>query len=116
MSTLLIVDDDQDICACLKEMFLTHGYKILLASNGQAALRVLQKIHVDLILTDIDMPIMNGIEFIKEFRRKDKRTAIVVMSGGYKYTEQEILNFGATYFVRKPLTEIDDLLRRAIAA
>ncbi len=112
---VLIVDDEADLRECIGEEFQQSNYLVVYASNGFEALQAANMQRFDLILTDIDMPIKNGIEFLKEFRRHDLKTPVVVMTGGYKYTENDILSLGATALVQKPLPKIEILIRIAAA-
>lgn len=115
MNKVLIIDDDCDLLECLRETFLFKGFVVLIATNGQEALDILTTDNVDLILTDIDMPKMSGIEFLKKYRLINSQTPIAVMSGGSKFSKEDILSLGATFFIQKPFQNIE-LLFQVFAA
>ena len=101
-STILIVDDEEiirDLCArALKD------YRILQAENGQAALKILGQQEVDLILADIMMPIMNGLDLLLQVKERDPSQLVIVMTG---YADKDIilraLKAHADDFVQKPI-------------
>lgn len=100
--TILIVDDEaiiRDLCSkALK------GYRILEAANGNDALAMFDKHSVDVILTDVMMPGMNGIELLKRLKEREPTLVVIVMTG---YAEKDIilnaLRADADDFITKPL-------------
>lgn len=94
---ILIIEDNADLRDTFKERFEEMGHFVLLAENGKIGLEVLSKEIVDLVLTDIQMPIMTDMEFLKQARELFKTLPpIVVMTGGSPYTIKEIYEAGAT--------------------
>lgn len=81
MKHILIIDDDKHIAAILNELLLIDGYKVDVVHDAKTALELLNKVSFDLILTDILMPHLDGIEFIK-IVRESSRVPIIAMSGG----------------------------------
>lgn len=109
MYKVMIVDDDMAVCYVYRNMksWENHGFEIVLeANNGRQALELLDKNHVDIIFTDIRMPVMDGIDLLKSIRQKELDTFVVLISS-YKEFEyaREGLKFGAVDYVMKPLTE-----------
>lgn len=100
--TILVVDDEsiiRDLCArTLKD------YRIVHAENGQAALQILNSQPVDLILADVMMPIMNGLDLLQQVKARDPEQLVVVMTG---YADKEIilraLKANADDFIQKPI-------------
>ena len=88
------------------------GHDVLTATNGKAALSILPKVKYDLVLTDIVMPDMEGLELIRSIRKTDPTAKIVAMSGGGRGTAEDYLtlakNFGAAATLEKPFN-IDTL-------
>lgn len=80
--SILIVDDETGILELLKFYLSEHGYVAHITTDARKALRLLESICVDLIITDIVMPEMEGIEFINEVRRERHDVKIIAMSGG----------------------------------
>lgn len=83
MATVLVVDDDTAIRELVAMILKMSGHGVLLASNGLEALMVYSsyRSRLDLILTDIDMPQMNGIELVARIRALDPSKKVLVMSG-----------------------------------
>ncbi len=101
--TILVVDDENEFKEVLKEVFQMAGYTCLTASNGKEALKVLDKNNVDLVLTDIVMPKMDGIRLTEII--KEKYDSQVIMMTGYvkDFTRKDAMARGASEFINKPL-------------
>lgn len=108
---ILIVDDDPAILDMLKRAMAYAGYHCTAAHDGKSALLALSQKPCDLVITDINMPEMNGIELATQvFARFD--ADVIVMTGqtrGYQY--DEIINIGASDFVEKPFSIQEIILR-----
>ncbi len=81
MKTILLVEDEGMLRECIREMLEADKWIVHEAKNGLEGIEFLTKHKVDLVLTDIDMPFKNGLEMLKDFRRADQQTPVVVMSG-----------------------------------
>ena len=68
--TLLFVDDEPGILSALRRLFRPHGYRIFIAEGGAAGLEVLEKEQIDLVISDMRMPEMDGATFLKEVRSR----------------------------------------------
>jgi DNA-binding NtrC family response regulator len=79
---LLIVDDEAPIRTLFEEFLTHHGHTVRCASNGRNALEIFKNEHFDVIITDLLMPEMEGIETIQEMRRLKPETKIIAISGG----------------------------------
>jgi CheY-like chemotaxis protein len=82
MARILLVDDDEALRKVLARTLILWGHEVLEASNGLDALAAQELEPVDLMVTDLIMPRKEGIETIKECRRKHPTTKIIAMSGG----------------------------------
>ena len=119
--TILIVDDEPDILEFLSYNIRKEGYKVYVASNGQEALRIVQQINPSLILLDVMMPIMDGIETC-QIIRKDLNLNQPIIAFLTARTEDyaQIAGFeaGSDDYINKPirprllLSKIESLLRR----
>jgi two-component system alkaline phosphatase synthesis response regulator PhoP len=119
--TILIVDDEPDILEFLSYNIRKEGYKVYVASNGQEALRIVQQINPSLILLDVMMPVMDGIETC-QIIRKDLNLNQPIIAFLTARTEDyaQIAGFeaGADDYINKPirprllLSKIESLLRR----
>ena len=110
--TILVVDDEEiirDIC-----VRTLKNYRTLQAENGQEALRILDHKKVDLILVDVMMPVMNGLELLQIIKEQDPEQLVVVMTG---YADKDIilraLKARADDFIHKPISLLQ--LRTSIA-
>lgn len=117
---LLIVDDEQDIRDMLSRHYRYLGYDVFTAENGVDALRTLASEHIDVIITDIRMPGMDGIQLLREVRSQYPMIHAIMMTG---YVTQEnvltCMRVGADCCVFKPfddLAELDAAVRRAVEA
>ena len=82
MGTILIIDDEESIRTVFQVALEGAGYRVLTAENGKHGLRLLQRQTVDLILVDIFMPEMDGLELIPLLRKTHPASKIIAISGG----------------------------------
>lgn len=104
---VLVVDDDEMMRAYVKELLLIHDYKVTEASNGKLGLKEFRENLPDLVITDIIMPEMEGISFIRELRSHNKKVPIIAMTGNVHGRMEEFLDIssqlGADEILRKPI-------------
>jgi len=103
---ILIVDDDSKNLFILSSLLQNTGAEVLSAMNGQEALDLLMKEKVDIILMDIMMPVMNGLDAIENIRKKrvyDHIPIIVITAGDAQTYKEKSLELGADEFLLKPL-------------
>ncbi len=104
---LLIVDDDSLVCESLKEMLTLEGFSADAVLDGQAALAKIRDTQYKLILSDIQMPALNGIELLKELKGRAPDTTVIFITGhGHIAGAVEAIKLGAYDYITKP---IDDL-------
>ena len=101
MSRILLVDDDPEIRELIAMGLESAGFEVIMAENGQEGLQRFNDETPDLILTDIKMPEMDGIEFIKNVRNSDGTVPIIV-SSGFAETQDLATEIGANGFLSKP--------------
>ena len=111
-ATILVVDDEEDIreicCEALQEL----GYDVQTAESGREALAMLEASPVDIILTDIKMPEMTGIELLRAIKEHHSRTDVVLMTGHATVDNAvEALRLGAYDYITKPFA-VDELTSR----
>ena len=120
---ILIVDDEPDILEILKLNLQSEGYKVSTAENGKKALKKADKINPDLIVLDLMMPIMDGIETCERLRldSRYKNTLIIFLTARSEdYSQIAALDVGADDYITKPvkprvfLSKIKSLLRRKL--
>lgn len=99
---ILIVDDEDNIRRMLATAFSLQGHETYCASNGQEALQLFTNVPPDVVLMDIRMPEMNGIEALKVMRTQQPRTPIILMTAYAEVeTAVEALRNGAFDYVRR---------------
>lgn len=110
---ILVIDDDESVRDSLKVLLSVHGFEIAVAKDGREGLAVLRRQRFDLVVTDLLMPNVDGIELIREIRKHDSALKILAMSGGDHTTHFLHLNaaqaLGADAVLKKPFNE-DELL------
>jgi DNA-binding response OmpR family regulator len=103
---ILVIDDDEAVRLTVQLLLERHGYKIGCATNGAEGLDMIEAFEPDLVITDIIMPMKEGIETIREIRRLHPAVKIIAMSGGGRLTSVSVLElaskFGADDVVHKP--------------
>jgi DNA-binding NtrC family response regulator len=114
---ILLVEDDRENCLMLKEVLGKWGYQVTEAYSGEEALDRSRKEAFDIVLTDIRMAQMSGLDVLREFRRAHPRTQVIMMTGfGSVDTAVDAMKGGAFEYISKPFKfdEIKLTLRRAI--
>ena len=106
--SILVVDDDASNRVTLERIFNREGYLVRHAENGRDALELLRTAKIDLIVTDLKMPGMTGIDLLKAARTLEPSMEVVVMTAyGTVETAVEAMKEGAYDFVAKPLKRIE---------
>ncbi len=104
MSRILVIDDERPIRNTLKEILEYEDYKVDVASNGFAGIELLEENNYDIVLCDIKMPKMDGIEVLEKINGMSPDTPVVMISGhGTVDTAVEAIKKGAFDFIEKPL-------------
>ncbi len=103
--TILIVEDDDVLRMVLRIEFEKNGYKVREAENGRAGLTSFEEMHPDAIITDIEMPVMNGINFIAEVRKENNQAEvpiIAISASKIANVGEKAVAAGANRFYEKP--------------
>ena len=112
---ILVVDDEQQITLVLRSGLAKHGYDVRVAAEGESALELFRLWMPDLVVTDLSMPNMNGLELCRRLRSTSSVPIIVLSVKGDENTKVEALDSGADDYVTKPFG-IGELLARVRAA
>ena len=110
-STILLADDDTELSGLLKEYFESEGFQVRLAPDGIAALEEARKPGLDLIVLDVMMPGMSGMEVLKELRRESALPVIMLTARGDDMDRISGLELGADDYVPKPCNPRELLAR-----
>ncbi|WP_091229262.1 response regulator [Microbacterium sp. 3J1] len=108
---LLIADDDPQMVRALRITLAAHGYEVVVAADGAAAVAAAAQTHPDIIMLDLGMPRLDGIEVIQALRGWTTVPIIVVSGRTGSADKVEALDAGADDFVTKPF-QVDELLAR----
>lgn len=115
MYNLLIVDDESEIREILMEVLSELPLSFHQAENGLEALDVVKSQQIDLIITDLAMPKMNGFEFLRSLKNLGRSIPCMVLTGhGDKTISQQVKSFGVVEFVDKPF-EMEVLIKKVQA-
>ena len=104
MGKILVVDDEIEIVRLLKDFLTSKGYEVYTALNGAEALTVVKEAKPDIVLLDIIMPGMGGIDTLKEIKKIDPTTAVIMVTA---LIDEELANravkLGAFDYITKPI-------------
>jgi two-component system, NtrC family, nitrogen regulation response regulator NtrX len=104
MTHILVVDDEEAIREVLIEFLSSHGYAAQGAENGKEAIQMARSLSPQVVLLDIAMPGMNGIETLKRLRQESPQSAVIMISGHADNDQAlQALDLGAYDFIQKPL-------------
>ncbi|MDD5718863.1 MAG: response regulator, partial [Candidatus Krumholzibacteria bacterium] len=102
---ILVVDDEPELCRALDKLLTRNGYSVLTALDGEQALAILRQHDVHLVLTDLVMPKMGGLDLLRAGRVLSPGTEFVVITGhGTIEAAVDAMKLGAYDFVEKPFT------------
>lgn len=109
--TVLVVEDEKLIRDLVGDFLREKNYEVVEASDGAEAILILESKKIDIIITDIKMPRMTGIQLLNEIRiRNFSFSKIIVMSGNWSHSKDEMCSLGATDFIDKPF-HLDSLVQ-----
>lgn len=117
MSKVLVVDDQLGVRRLLFETFREDQHEVEMAGNGKEALQILEKFDPDLILMDMKMPGMNGIDTLRQIRSFNKEVGVIMMTAyGDAQNMEQARDLGVLYYMSKPfdLFEMRDRVREIL--
>lgn len=104
MKRILVVDDEENTRIALTRLLSREGYEVQTAANGLEALNRLRQSSFELIITDLNMPEMNGLAFLRELNREFPSSNVIMITAyGEVESYLEALNLGAFEYLNKPL-------------
>ncbi|MGA3173455.1 MAG: response regulator, partial [Syntrophorhabdales bacterium] len=118
MTKVLIIDDEQAILGSLSSILRDEGFDVSAARDGKEGLALFEKEKPRIVLLDIWMPEMDGLEVLRLVRERDPEAVVIVISGhGTISTAVEAVKMGATDFLEKPLSieKVLEVIQRGLA-
>jgi len=110
---LLIIEDEDTLCESLKRVFIREGYEVDSADSAEAAFKFLEDRSYDLIITDIILPGISGIELLTKYRKKNPAQKVMVITAYASLTTAvDSIKAGACDFIIKPL--MHDEMKKAV--
>ena len=116
---VLVVDDERGILDFFKKVLAKEGYRVSTARNGQTGLKKVRKSKPDIILLDLKMPSMDGVELLGRIQRIDKRIVVIMITAfGTMQTARQAMQLGAFDYITKPfdLEYVKALIRDGLKA
>jgi CheY-like chemotaxis protein len=116
MLTILVVDDNVQLQIAFKKVLTSSGYRVELASDGEEGLRLAHKTRPDVILLDMLMPKLGGVEVLRALKhdRKTKTIPVIALSGLPVSNEAKLRRDGAVSYLQKERLEDSDVLLQSI--
>jgi len=102
---ILIIEDDASIRKAINSLLSRQGYTVIEAGHGREGLGILEDFGVDLVITDIFMPNMDGLEVIRSIRKENKDLKLIAISGGGQMHLTECLRWAKAFGADKTLTK-----------
>ena len=117
--SILVVDDEPNALFTVSQMLMDEGYKVISASNGKEALGIFKKNLINMVVSDVKMPDINGIDLLSEIKRVNQDIPVILMTAyGSISMAVEALRQGAYYFFEKPIFNDEDkflaIIRQAL--
>src|SRR5204863_4605306 len=102
--TILVVEDDTESRAAMLKVLESVGYKTMEADNGQQALDLILENNIDVLVTDLRLPVMDGVELLKRAKAADQEIEVIMITGhGTVEIAVEAIKEGAYDFITKPV-------------
>lgn len=116
MQKILVIDDDEVQLRLQRSVLTSHGYTVYSTADGPQGVLLYRMHHPDLVLLDIGLPSVSGIEVLKQIRGIDQKAKVIVITG-YASVESAVMAIraGAWDYIRKPF-DVDALMKKIDAA
>lgn len=114
---ILVVDDEEGARELFHAILTEEGYSVSLARNGEEALALFKADSYDLVLTDIKMPVMDGLQLLQEIRKLGSKTDVIMVTAfGEVETYLRAMSLGAAEYINKPvrITELKRIVHNVL--
>lgn len=115
---ILVIDDEMEICGFLKDVLTTEGYVVATATDPKEGLRIVEQSRPDLVLLDLKMPGMSGIDVLRRIKKIDEGMAVIIITGfGSMDTARAAMRLDAFDYITKPfdLSHVKAVVKDALA-
>jgi anti-anti-sigma factor len=116
MNRILVIDDEKPTLSMFRLFLAAYGFDVITAENGEEGLSIFERERPSIVLTDIKMPGMDGLEVLERIKKMDPRAEVIIITGhGDMDIAIQALNLNATDFINKPIQKdaLDAALKRA---
>jgi len=101
---IVVIDDEKDICDLFKKVLTDEGYRVFTALDGESGIITVRTNRPDVVLLDLKLPRMDGIEVLQEIKKIDKNIVVILITGyGNMDTARMAMKFGAFDYITKPI-------------
>lgn len=108
--SVLVADDEEDICLLLKKILMKQGYQVFTAQDGKETIKKVQELNPDLLIMDLKMPGKDGLEVLKAMKELERETTVIMMTAHASIeTAVEAIKEGAYDYITKPF-QVDQIL------
>ncbi|TET61226.1 response regulator, partial [Candidatus Aerophobetes bacterium] len=105
MQRILVVDDEIEVCNVLRDFLTVKGYEVHTVSDGRSAVAKVKEIRPHIVLLDIMMPGMDGLETLKEIRKADPRVGVIMVTAIFdEELGKRAIELGAYDYITKPVS------------
>ncbi|MFO7896845.1 MAG: response regulator [Candidatus Cloacimonadales bacterium] len=112
MRSILVVDDNEDMRTLLTNLLVTNGFKVDLAQDSEIAFEILSRLKPDLILLDIRLPKLNGLEMLKRIKENNPEAKVILLTAYSSISSRnKAVEYGANDYVTKPFDNYELLNR-----
>jgi len=115
---ILVIDDEEEICGFLKDLFAAEGYTVHTATEPEKGLELAEELRPEVVLLDLKMPRMDGIEVLRRIKKIDEAIAVIIITGfGTMDSARAAIRLGAFDYITKPfdLPHVKALVKDALA-
>ena len=115
--SILLVDDDHEYGRAMRKMLERSGYDVTIARDGQEAMDILSVIEIDLVISEVRTPQLNGIDMMEEINRSEIDASVIFLTAyGDVESYMDLMNMGAFDYLNKPVKkrEILSVVKRAL--
>lgn len=110
---ILVVDDENDLCCLFERILESEGYEVITANDGLGGIKRNNDSDPDLIILDLKMPKMDGIETLRNIRKTDKEVVVIILTGyGSAQTAREAQDLDVYEYISKPFN--NELVRKVV--